>query len=265
MLEGLDISRWQGTTPNLSGKSFLFARATYGAVHDGMYATHIANARKAGCLVGAYHFGVGDVSVPDQVHAFLAAAGSVDFYVLDLESNGRHASMTNGQAAAFIGMVKAKGHKIGLYHSDSGFPSLGQDYNWVAKWSVNAPARSWAFWQYRGSPLDLDRFNGSLAKLRALAGKVVKVRYHLSFLGGAFWVYRTDGKPFTDSRGVHYGGTITGRKRMRVSHPTGANCSAPVPYAWPGEGTRRLVVLTEGKWAGSHIGIASPSVKLEVL
>src|SRR6185369_8404942 len=146
-VNGVDVSRWQATTPSLAGLGFLFARATYGAVHDGMFATHIANARQAGLLVGAYHFGVGDVSVPDQVSAFLATAGKVHFYVLDLERNGSRPSMTAQQASAFIAAVKAKGHRIGLYHSESGFPSLGQSYNWVANWS-QIPAIGWTFWQY---------------------------------------------------------------------------------------------------------------------
>lgn len=167
---GIDVSRWQSTTPSLTGLSFLFARASYGAVHDPMYATHIAHARAAGLLVGAYHFGVGDVPVSSQVAAFLAAAGSVNFYVLDLETNGGHPSMTQSQARAFITAVQAKGHRIGLYHSDSGFPSLGQDYNWVAKWSATPPARSWAFWQYAGIGVDRDRFHGDLAQLMAFAG-----------------------------------------------------------------------------------------------
>src|SRR5439155_8528513 len=183
-LEGLDVSRWQGTTPNLAGKAFLFARATYGAIRDQMYSTHIANARKAGLLVGAYHFGVGDVPVPSQVSAFLGAAGTVDFYVLDLESNGGRPSMTLGQASLFIALVRAKNHKNGLYHSDSGFPlTLGQSYNWVAKWSVNPPTHPWTFWQYRGSPLDLDRFNGDEAKLQALAGNAGPVRLRVVITG----------------------------------------------------------------------------------
>ena len=180
-LEGIDVSRWQATTPSLSGKSFLFARATYGTVADAMYATHIANARKAGLLVGAYAFGVGDVPVADQVAAFLATAGSVHFYVLDLERNGSRTSMTGTQAAAFIVAVRAKGHPCGLYHSESGFPSLGQSYNWIANWS-QIPAIGWTFWQYRGSPLDLDRFNGDLAKLRVLGG-VTPTRFKVVISG----------------------------------------------------------------------------------
>ena len=203
-LEGIDVSRWQSSTPNLTGLSFLFARATYGAVHDPLYQTHIANARKAGCLVGAYHFGVGDVPVPDQVSAFLAAAGSVDFYVLDLESNGRHASMTNAQATAFIAAVKAKGRKIGLYHSASGYPSLGQDYRWVASWTMTPPARPWAFWQYRGSPLDLDRFAGTLNDLRTLAGKPIPPLEAVIDKRTELYAYRAPG------HFLPYGGVTTG-------------------------------------------------------
>lgn len=173
-LEGIDVSRYQRTTPNLAGLSFLMARATYGTARDPMFATHIANARKAGLLVGAYHFGVGDISAPVQGGAFLAAAGAVDFYVLDLERNGSAMSMTHAQATLFMAGVRAKGHRIGLYHSDSGFPSLGQDWSWVAKWGATPPSRSWAFWQYRGSPLDLDRFHGDSAALHALAGQPVR-------------------------------------------------------------------------------------------
>ena len=180
-LEGIDVSRWQSTTPNLVGKSFLFARATYGTRADAMYATHIANARKAGLLVGAYHFGVGDQPVQSQVSAFLGTAGPVHFFALDLESNGGRPSMSQAQAREFIAAVKPT-HRIGLYHSDSGFPDLGQSYNWIAKWSVAPPSRPWAFWQYRGSPLDLDRFNGTLAQLRALAG-IHPTRFRVAISG----------------------------------------------------------------------------------
>ena len=185
MLNGIDCSRYQSTTPSLTGLSFLFARATYATWPDPVYQTHISNARKAGLIVGAYHFGTA-APVASQVAAFLAAAGSVDLYALDLESNGGQPSMTWTQARAFIAAVKATGRTIGLYHSESGYPSLGQDFDWVANWST-IPARHWDFHQYRGSPLDLDHFNGTLAQLRALAGKPVPpappLRYHVVITG----------------------------------------------------------------------------------
>jgi hypothetical protein len=168
-VNGIDVSTFQTTTPSLTGLSFLFARATYGTSVDGRYQMHAANARKAGLVQGAYGFGVyGDGA--GQAKAFLAAAGAADLFVLDLETESGRPRMTDAQAKAFIAAVKAAGHKCGLYHSESGFPSLGQDYNWVANWS-QVPSIGWTFHQYRGSPLDLDHYNGTLAQLQALAGK----------------------------------------------------------------------------------------------
>ena len=185
MLNGIDVSRYQSTTPDLSGMSFLFARATYATWPDGMFATHIANARKHGLIVGAYAFGTA-APVAAQVSAFLAAAGSVDLFALDLERNGNQASMTHAQARQFIAAVQATGRKCGLYASESGYPDLGQSWNWIANWS-QVPAHPFAFHQYRGSPLDLDHFNGTLAQLRALAGKPVPpappLRYHVVITG----------------------------------------------------------------------------------
>ena len=168
---GIDVSAWQQTTPSLAGKSFLVARATYGTFYDGMYTTHIANAKRAGLVTGAYHFGRGSQSVSAQVTAFLASAkrAAVDFLVLDLESDGASAAMTPMQAKACIAGVKAADSRpLLLYHSLSGWPGfLGQDANWVAAWIATAPTINWRIWQYQGSPLDLDQFNGDTTALRA--------------------------------------------------------------------------------------------------
>lgn len=176
-LRGIDISQHQATTPRLTGLGFLIARASIGTSHDTRYAAHIAAARRGGLVVGAYHFGRA-MPGASQARAFLEAAGHVDLYALDVEpywidpqdhSLGR-AVMSAAQARAFIAAVAAAGRPIGLYHSDSGFPSYGQDWNWVAKWSPTPPTRAWSIWQYRGDPLDLDRFDGTADELRALGG-----------------------------------------------------------------------------------------------
>ena len=164
--ELIDVSHYQTVTPSLVGKAGLFARAVYGTYADTMYDTHVANARKAGLVAGAYAFGRSG-NVAGQVAAFLAQAGDADLFALDLERDGGNPSMSSAEAGDFIAKVKATGRKILLYHSESGFPSLGQDGNWVANWS-QIPSIPWTFHQYRGSPLDLDRFNGTLAQLQAL-------------------------------------------------------------------------------------------------
>jgi lysozyme len=164
MIEGIDVSHWQTTTPPLGGLDFLFARATYGTVVDDRYRTHLAKARAAGLVVGAYHFGrAGHVS--EQVDAFLAAAGTPDLLALDLESDGGNPAMTADQARLFIELVQSTGRVIGLYHGAYGYPAIGQDWRWVAKWDVNPPAIAWDVWQYHGGPLDRDRFDGTTAQL----------------------------------------------------------------------------------------------------
>ena len=173
-VEGIDVSRWQASTPDLAGLGFLIARASIGGDTDGMYARHIAAAKRAGLVTGAYHFGYDFMSMTDQADLFVHAAGDVDFLFLDVE--GKYAP-SRVQAAAFIKAVQGRGRRCGLYHSESGYFEAGQDYDWVANWS-RQPTRSWHFWQYTSSGhiagytgrLDRDRFDGSRAELRALAG-----------------------------------------------------------------------------------------------
>ena len=230
ILEGIDISKWQTTTPSLSGREFAFVRATFGTAPDSAYAQHAANVRAAGKVLGAYAFGVGGDPIA-QANAFLATAKDAHLLALDLERNTTGTSMTDAEASLFIATIHKAGRKIGLYHSLSGFPqALGQDWNWVAAWGSTAPSIPWAFWQYRGSPLDLDRFNGDLSALRRLAGiapkHVVRVRplvlWHRYAVSG------------TAARKVSRNPTVTGWH---------ANCSVP-RTAWE-NGARLSLVQVE--------------------
>jgi GH25 family lysozyme M1 (1,4-beta-N-acetylmuramidase) len=170
--EGIDVSAHQTTTPDLTGRDFLFARATYGRSPDGRYRQHTAAAHAAGLVVGAYHFGTAASSGRDQAHAFLTAAGAADLFVLDYEKERDKPLMPEAAAREFIATLQAAGKRCGLYASLSGFPRLfGQDWNWVAAWRATAPSIPWSFWQYHGGPLDLDRFNGTHAQLLTFAGR----------------------------------------------------------------------------------------------
>lgn len=178
MLEGIDVSKYQISTPPLAGRAFLIARATYGNSRDTMFPRHISNADAAGVVTGAYHFGRSGKSVPiaDQVAAFLAAVtlAPVDLLALDLESDNSGPDMTNAEATTFIRAIQATGRKIGLYASTSRYPldALGADWRWVADYRGISPPIDWDVWQYRGSPLDLDRFDGTREQLLALGGDV---------------------------------------------------------------------------------------------
>lgn len=175
-VNGIDVSKHQSTTPDLTGQDFLFARASIGTLTDYMYATHTGHALAAGLTVGAYHFNWSTLSVADQVAVFLRAAANTQLLVIDVEpdySGGiTTPAFTLAQTQEFISRVHAAGRRIGLYHSQSGFFDAGQDFNWVARWGSYAPSVPWAFWQWQGSPLDRNYFNGTIEQLRALAGVV---------------------------------------------------------------------------------------------
>ena len=162
-LRGYDISTWQAATPPLAGIAFVVVRATYGTFSDGRYAMHAANVRKSKVPLGAYAFGRNEDGAA-QARALIAAAPTADFYALDLEADVGHPQMTGAQARAFFAAMHATGRKAGLYHSLSGFPSLGQDWNWVAAWGIE-PNIPWTIHQIGGSGIDTNLFQGDAAAL----------------------------------------------------------------------------------------------------
>jgi len=247
MLEGIDVSRWQAATPNLTGKAFLFARATYGTFTDAMYEVHIANARAAGLVAGAYAFGRAG-NVPGQVAAFLAQAPDADLYALDLENDTTSpSSMSLAEAQAFIVAVHATGRKIGLYHSDSGFPHIGQDWDWVANWS-QVPARPWTFWQYSGTGVDRDKFNGTLAQLKAL----VKLPAPTS------WVAHVNaGQKYTRYAVAFVNGTrkIVGHRNYVTPNGFTLPCTRPYPVRRGTVPETRVMLVKITKPGASYNGI----------
>src|SRR5574337_521018 len=164
--DGYDISYWQSTTPSLSGVDFVIVRAGYGtSTVDSRYAMHSANVRKAGKVLGAYWFWYDGQDNAKAVATFLKVAGSADLLVLDLEGTNAKTASGRAQAADFIKRVQAAGRKIGLYASLSGYPNLGQDFNWVAYWASTPPTIKWHFWQNGGSGIDHNWFVGTAADL----------------------------------------------------------------------------------------------------
>ena len=181
-LKGIDVSKWQDSTDwSPSGLSFIVARASIGTTADAEYDQHIAKAKAARLLTGAYHFNwdpdySGTADPREQARFFLSRAGDVDFLFLDVE--GAMAFET-AECQAFIDEVHKAGKRIGLYMSQSSYKwNIGQDYDWVARWGSTQPSGDWEFWQYTsdgkaldGGRLDLDYFDGDLNALRALSNK----------------------------------------------------------------------------------------------
>lgn len=237
----------------------MFARATYGLKTDSMFATHIANAKKAKIVTGAYHFMYGSsVASPEaQADAFMkvALARKADIWALDYEPS--QAPATKSEAKRFIARVHKAGYKIGLYASRSGFPfDLGQDFDWIADWDATVFPRHAEFWQYRGSPIDLDKFDGTYEELRALAAIPPITENDVRFVNSDSF-NATSGKrlPVKAGRAWKYldgsaGGTFGGDTEVEVFGTSDAHAGQYVveintgnPYS--DKAPRRTLVLVE--------------------
>lgn len=270
-LYGDDVSAFQSVTPDLTGLSFLGVRATYGTGRDPMYDTHSTNAHAHGKVVMAYGFGIyGDGAA--QARAFLSVAAAADLMALDLEVESGKTPMTYAQAGAFIRTVQAAGRTCGLYHSRSGYPVLGQDFNWVAEWGPVQPDITWAFWQDRGSPLDLDEFNGGAADLAALVAAAGGPG------GGTVTECIVDRVPLVGGPrrfGIAAGATINGYDPAQpgkvvksATFPSGSSADAThtVSVSWPGTNPAPVprggpfLLVSDGTFAGLLVVAASVSL-----
>lgn len=144
----IDVSKWQSSLPDLSGVLGVIARAGIGTKPDPMFVEHITNARRRGKWVGSYWYNWGDLSVSQQVDAYIArekAVGGVQLHVIDWEGAD---GFTAAQTAEFIRIYRARtGEPIGLYASERRFRFLGQDFDWIANY-LNEPSKSYDMWQY---------------------------------------------------------------------------------------------------------------------
>lgn len=189
---GVDLSAYQSVTPPLAGLSFLAARASISMAtpngfvteKDARYDQHIGKAKAAGLVTIAYHFADSRQDIAQQVAAFKAFAGAVDFYFVDVES-ADGGQLSWAQTHEFITRAQAAIGECGLYMSASIFRwKAGQNYDWIASYGANTgspgtpPAGAWEFWQYTSKGqlpgyaprLDLNQYNGTDAQLRAFAG-----------------------------------------------------------------------------------------------
>lgn len=166
---GIDISAHQANTPALAGLDFVIVRAAYGDYPDGAYPRHAANVRARGLPLGAYLF-LRDQSPAAQVATFLRVAGGADFWAVDYEKDKGHPHVTPAQTREVIKRIQSTGRKVGLYATRYTMFAAGQDWDWVADWRGDPPPGDWAFWQYRGSPLDLDYFRGDADDLARWLG-----------------------------------------------------------------------------------------------
>ena len=194
-----DVSHFQGEVDARSayadGLRGMLHKATEGTDFvDPMYAFNRANARAAGFLWGAYHFGIGG-NPQGQAEYFLrhAAPDGSTLLVLDLESNPQGASMSIDDARSFVTYLhNATGKWPGLYGGgyirdqlgSARDPVLGNCWFWLAEYGDNPSVPPtwpcWTLWQYtdgtsgpephrvsgvNGGACDRDRFAGDAGEL----------------------------------------------------------------------------------------------------
>lgn len=174
-------------------------KATEGStIVDNKYKTRRTAALNAGLLWGAYHFGRKGSGATQAKH-FLDTVNPqpTDLLVLDFEDTPAN-QMTLAQAEQFVQFVKDKtGRFPGVYSGNAFINSqLGNNtttvlkncFLWIARYSATSPTvppawPAFTFWQYTDGTLgpqphqvngigkcDRDKFNGSLANLKALWG-----------------------------------------------------------------------------------------------
>ena len=198
---GVDVSYHNGTinwtSVKNAGYEFAFIRISDGTgFHDPMFSTNWAGAQQAGLVRGIYQFFRPSEDVAAQADLVIAALGTPapgDLPpVIDVEATGNLSpSGVAASVRAWVDRVKAGTGVDPIVYTGKFFwrdqvggpTSFAGNPLWIAQYTtlcpdLPAPWDTWAFWQFTDAGsvpgisggIDVDRFNGSLDELRALAG-----------------------------------------------------------------------------------------------
>lgn len=181
-MRGIDVSGWQGSM-NFSDWDFVMMKASEGnGFKDKMLDKHYDNLHgssdgkpdKKKCY-GFYHYARPDLgnSPEEEAQWFLSLVGHhAGYAMLALDWEGESLKYGTDWALRWLDYVHAKtGVKPLIYIQGSqewtgNYNAIrDRDYGlWIAHWGVNSPVvKNWPFyamWQYQGSPLDTNLFNG---------------------------------------------------------------------------------------------------------
>ena len=203
----LDISRWQGILDadkaKANGAVGVIIRATSGDYYtDPMFAENFQRAKDAGLLVGGYHVFIPTSSAVRQIQRYIDTIGErdVDFpHTIDVEvaSGQSPYTITTNLKACMPYIPRVRGKLAAIYTRkywwDYNIVNDGTDWTiyplHVAHYTTSLVPllpRSWATWaihqfsadgNYLGltygvesAHVDLNRFNGDMAALRAYCG-----------------------------------------------------------------------------------------------
>lgn len=185
-IEGIDVSRWQGTIDwskvAADGKTFACLRATVGDYYtDPQFETYYAGAKAAGLKVSAYHVVTPEKPAGAQIERFLTVLGdrALDFRpVLDVElERGQTVTTIDKRVRECIELLVTHFGCEPIIYTGAWFWNfktlLGAGDNcplWVAWYNTSEPPKvrdfaTWTIWQYSSSGrvngingnVDLDR------------------------------------------------------------------------------------------------------------
>lgn len=202
-VRGIDVSHWQGPVgwarvAAEAGLHFVFLKATDGVHGDVRFRENSEGAEAAGLLHGAYHLFRPAESPVVQADTFLhvvrpSLAPRELPPVLDVEDRGGLPPREVAKRLRiWLSMVARAALRVPIIYTRASFwdasvgsyPEFSRCPLWVAHYgSMASPAlpkgwAGWTFWQFSdqgrvpgiAGPVDLNRFNGSLADLTRLCG-----------------------------------------------------------------------------------------------
>lgn len=208
MLQGIDVSHWQGAVDWKkvagAGFKFCFLKATQGSGFvDKRVKANVAGAKAAGLYVGLYHYFTPTGDAGAQFGNFWATVlncgGPKGLLVPVLDVEGDNQNSLGGMDAgayaksclAWLSYLKKKTGRDGIVYTYPYFAkqlngALGEYPLWIAsypkltlesgKLTGVAGWDDWCFWQWSnagrvagvGGSVDMDSFNGDEAALRRL-------------------------------------------------------------------------------------------------
>ncbi len=203
---GPDVSTYQGavnwTQVKSAGNAFAIARVSDGLTHlDARFAANWPGMRAAGLVRGVYQFfrpGLDPVAQADLLLTQVQAAGGFDPGdlppVLDMEVTDNVSTATiRANMQAWLDRIEQVTHKKPLIYTAAFMNSvIGTGFSryplWVANYGVTCPMvpdswSAWVLWQSSSTQTvagisgacDFDRFDGTLAELKAFAVATVPV------------------------------------------------------------------------------------------
>lgn len=174
-IKGIDVSSYQAETFSTAGLSFCFVKATEGTHYENpKQHAQASHARKAGLIVGFYHFvRPGNMKAQAKYFAERCASREGDPLWLDWEDSG----VTCTDKDTFIKEVirlRGKTHRVGLYCNTNFWlnrdtTSYAGDALWIAQYGVGAGKpgikHAWVIHQYTDRPVDTNvaRFSSKAA------------------------------------------------------------------------------------------------------